>query len=201
MSEDYSAVDGPFNGYTRTLTPRGGILISYRDQDRHPFLSAMRVFSWIMASGAGGWYLFWRSQLPFLQQLLALALLTVIAALILLRRFPVEHSIEVHPDALIIDGHYRFSADDIGENWPQLQMIDDDENRIVLRGLCGTRLIDYATVNRLDTSDRTPERLAQDLEEAMEQLWGRRDGMGGGAASDEAIAFDAESDPLDIVMR
>jgi hypothetical protein len=39
------AVSSPFNGYTRMLTPRGGILISYVDQDRHPFLSATRVFT------------------------------------------------------------------------------------------------------------------------------------------------------------
>lgn len=102
-----------------------------------------------MASGAGGWWLLFRSQLPFLQTLLASALLMVAVAFIVRRRFPVERAIEIHPDELIIDGRYVFSADDIGDHWPQLQLIDDDEDRISIAGICGTRYIEFAAADAL----------------------------------------------------
>ncbi len=35
--------------------------------------------------------------------------------------------------------------------------------------------IEYMTANRMDENDRTPEVLAADLQQAMEQLWGRRE--------------------------
>jgi hypothetical protein len=43
-------------------------------------------------------------------------------------------------------------------------MMDDDPDRMVIGGICGTRFIEYMTANRLDKNDRTPERLAADLE-------------------------------------
>jgi hypothetical protein len=43
----------------------------------------------------------------------------------------------------------------------------------VIAGTCGTRHVEYMTANRLDKCDRTPEVLAADLQDAMQQLWGR----------------------------
>ena len=54
-------------------------------------------------------------------------------------------------------------------------MKDDDPDRMVIAGICGTRFIDYITANRRDQNDRTAEVLATDLRAAMEQLWGRRE--------------------------
>src|SRR5258707_13749664 len=45
----------PFKDYVRMLTPEGGILILYKDQDHDLFLMILRVFAWIMATGVGGW--------------------------------------------------------------------------------------------------------------------------------------------------
>src|SRR5712672_179929 len=53
----------PFNGYVRMLTPEGGILILYKDQDRSLFLLILRVFAWIIATGVGGWLIFYQSSL------------------------------------------------------------------------------------------------------------------------------------------
>lgn len=51
----------------------------------------------------------------------------------------------------------------------------DDENRLVLCGIAGTRFIEFASCSRINSArDRTPEKFAQDLEIAMERLWGRR---------------------------
>jgi hypothetical protein len=165
----------PFNGYVRMLTPEGGILIFYKDQDRGLFLTILRVFTWITATGTGGWLIFFVSSLSTLPSLLIFALLMFVNLLIVCRTFEVSHSVEIRPDAMIVDGEDAFYAEDIGDNWPELQMKDDDPDRMVICGICGTRFIEYMTANRLDKNDRTPELLAADLQAAIEQLWGRRE--------------------------
>jgi hypothetical protein len=165
----------PFKDYVRMLTPEGGILILYRDQDRGWFLMVLRVFAWIMATGVGGWLIFFVSAPSTLQSLFALALLMLVAWLIVRQTVEASHSVEIRPDAMIVDGKDVFYAEDIGDNWPELQMKDDDPDRMVIGGICGTRFIEYMTANRVDTNDRTPERLAADLQAAIEQLWGRRE--------------------------
>jgi hypothetical protein len=166
----------PFNGYVRMLTPQGGILILYKDQDCSLPLTILRVFAWITATGTGGWLIFFVSTLSTLPSLLIFALLMFINLLIVCKTVEVSHSVEIHPDGMIVDGRF-FSADDIGDTWPELQMKDDDPERMVICGICGTRFIEYATANRMDDNDRTPEVLAGDLEMAMEQLWGRRESI------------------------
>jgi hypothetical protein len=163
-----------FNGYTRRLTDRGGYLIQYRDCIRSRLLGGIRFIVAVTCTIGGVWFLA-DSTLPILPRIVLFVVELVIV--MLFARFPItqRHSAEVHPDGLIIDGKYFFPADEIGDNWPSLQMLDDDPDRLVLCGICGTRFIEYSTVNRVDENDRTPERLMQDLELAMEQLWGRRE--------------------------
>jgi hypothetical protein len=165
----------PFNSYVRMLTPQGGILILYKDQYRSLPLAILRVAAWIAATWIGGWLIFCESALSVLQCLLAFALLMFINALIVRRRIEVSHAVEIRPDAMIVDGEDVFYAEDIGDNWPELQMKDDDPDRMIICGICGTRFIEYMTANRLDKNDRTPELLAADLQAAIEQPWGRRE--------------------------
>jgi hypothetical protein len=175
--EAYPVADrrSPFRGYVRMLTPEGGILILYRDQNRGLLVTILRVIAWIFAGGLAGWLIFFVSALSGLQSLLAFALLMLVTWLIL--RLPIEasHGVEIRPDAMIVDGEDVFYAEDIGDNWPELQNKDGDPECMVISGICGTRFIEYMTVNRLDENDRTPEVLAADLKAAMEQLWGRRE--------------------------
>jgi hypothetical protein len=56
---------------------------------------------------------------------------------------------------MIVDGRF-FSLDAIGDYWPQLQMKNDNSDRLVLCGIYGTRYMEYVTANRLDQNDRTP---------------------------------------------
>jgi hypothetical protein len=175
--ETYEVADrrDPFNFYVRMLTPQGGILILYKDQYRSLALTILRVAAWIAATWTCGWLIFCESSLSGPQCLLAFALLMLVNTLIVRRRIEVSHSVEIRPDAMIIDGEDVFRARDIGDNWPALQMKDDDPDRMVIAGICGTRFIEYMTANRLDKNDRTPEILAADLQAAIEQLWGRRE--------------------------
>ena len=163
---------GPFNGYVRMLTPQGGILIFYKDQDRGLFLAILRVFAWITATGTGGWLIFFVSSLSTLPSLLTFALLMFINLLIVCQTVEVSHSVEIRPDGMIVDGEDIFYAQDIGDTWPELQMKDDDPDRMVISGICGVRFIEYMTANRLDENDRTPEVLAADLQAAMEAAVG-----------------------------
>ena len=165
----------PFKGYVRSLTPEGGIQILYRDQDCSLFLTILRVFAWIVASGTGGWLIFVVMSFSGLQGLLAFALLMLINWLIVRQPIEVSHSVEIRPDRMILDGKDEFYAKDIGDNWPELQPKDGNPDRMVISGICGTRFVEYMTANRLDENDRTPEILAADLQAAIEQLWGRRE--------------------------
>src|SRR5450432_1132233 len=68
----------PFKDYVRMLTSEGGILILYKDQDRGWFLMVLRVFAWIMATGVGGWLIFYKSSLSILPALGVFTLLMLV---------------------------------------------------------------------------------------------------------------------------
>lgn len=173
----YPAVDrrSPFKGYVRMLTPEGGILILYRDQNLGLPVTILRVLVWTVSIGLGGWLIFVASALSALQSLLTFVVLMAVTWLILRLPIPASHSVEIRPDAMIVDGEDVFYAEDIGDNWPALQKKEGDPERMVISGICGTRFIEFMTANRLDENDRTPEVLAADLKAAMEQMWGRRE--------------------------
>jgi hypothetical protein len=162
----------PFADYSRHLSPEGGILIAYKDIDRSLGYALLRGFAWIVSTGVSARIIFsWRlSLLSACGCLLALAFLTAVIVRI---KFEVKHTIEIRPDGMIVDGADFFALSDIGTNWPSLEMIDDNPDRMIIKGICGTRIIEYSTANRVDSSDGMPEVLAADLEDAMEQLWGR----------------------------
>jgi len=165
----------PLNGYVRMLTPEGGIFILYKDQYRSLFLTIVRVSAWILVTATGGWLLFSVSSLSAEGCLLNFGLLMLISWLIVRLPIKVSHSVEIRADAMILDGKDQFYAEDIGDHWPELHMKDDDPDRMVVCGICGTRFVEFMTANRLDKNDRTPEVLVADLRAAMEQLWGRRE--------------------------
>jgi hypothetical protein len=165
----------PFDGYTRVLTPGGGILISYTDRDDSIACTVLRVFAWLVTTGLGGWLLLTHGQLDTASGLIFLAALALLTWLIVRRKLKASHAVEIRADCMVVDGKDIFWADEIGENWPKLQKKDKDSDRMVIAGICGTRFIEYMTANRFDECDRTPEVLAEDLKIAMEQLWGRRE--------------------------
>ena len=164
----------PFNGYSRSLTAEGGILITYKDLNRSLLCRSLRVAACVALSGV--------CLTPILHfeafswaQLASAGALALANWIILKFKVRKGHAVEVRPDCMIIDGTDIFLAEDIGdENWPTLQHDPDDEGHQFIGGICGTRFIEYMTVNPLDESDRTPQVLEADLTLAFEQLWGRR---------------------------
>jgi hypothetical protein len=166
---------GPFNGYVRMLTPEAGVLILYQDQNRGLLIKVQRVLACILISWLGLWLIFFASSLSILQDFLAVALLILIIWRIIQFKIKVSHSVEIRPDCMIIDGTDVFWAEDIGTNFPELQIDDNDPDCMTISGIVGTRWVDLMTVNRLDEQDRTAEILAADLREAMDQLWARQE--------------------------
>jgi hypothetical protein len=166
-----------FNGYRRSLTARGGFLIEYRDRVRGGLGSAIGFIAAGSLWFGGGWLILFESSWPIVIRLIVFCVAATLGWVLAFVPVPQSHRLEVHPDGLIVDDTYFFPADEIGDNWPTLQMVNDDPNRMVLVGICGTRFIEYSTLNRMDENDRTPERLIQDLTLAMEQLWARREDM------------------------
>jgi hypothetical protein len=175
--EPYPVIDrrSPFRDYVRMLTPEGGILILYRDQKLGPFLKMLRILGCTVTTASGAWLIIFTKSFSSMQSLFALVLLALINWLIVVWKVKASHAVEIRPDAMIIDGEDVFYAEDIGDSWPELQTKEDDPDRMVICGICGTRFVEYMTANRLDENDRTPEVLAADLKAAMEQLWGRRE--------------------------
>jgi hypothetical protein len=170
------AARGPFVGYVRHLTAQGGILIAYKDIDRSVGCTILRVFAWCASNLAFTWVIVCQTNLNLLYGSSLFLLLAFLSLLIVRMKFEVHHTVEIRPEAMIVDGTDMFLAKDIGDNWPALEMLDEeDPDRMVISGVCGTRFIEYMTANRADRNDSTPEVLAADLQEAMEQLWGRRE--------------------------
>lgn len=167
-----------FDHYKRELTPYGGVRITYRDVRRHWVLSTARLIAWA-AGTIFAVRLLVRIEVSLLASVLLIIAGSVWWAVRIRANLYKVHCLEVHPDGLIVDGRF-FGIEHIGENWPTLHFKHpNDPSRYVLRGIVGTRLIDFATVNRVDANDRMPERLSQDLDLAMEQLWGRREAIFG----------------------
>jgi hypothetical protein len=173
IAAQHEAGPSPFADYSRHLSSDGGILIAYKDIDRSIGYTLLRVFAWLVSTGVGSCFIVSLS-LGFLRACGCMITLAFINGLIVRKNFEVRHTVEIRPDGMIVDGTDFFALTDIGTNWPSLQMIDDDDpDRMVIAGICGTRWVEYSTANRVDASCRMPEVLAADLEDAMEQLWGR----------------------------
>lgn len=163
----------PFLDYVRILTPEGGILIIYKDLAQGWLYSLLRVVAWLLMTGTEGWLLGFESALSAAGAFFWLMMLGAINFFAVTRKIKVRHSVEIRHDRMILDGKHVFWAKQIGRNWPQLQMKDRDPNCMVIAGICGTRFVEHMTANRIDECDRTPEVLAADLQDAMQQLWGR----------------------------
>ena len=165
----------PFEHYRRTLTD-GGILIEYRDLNLGWLCRCLRFICGAAVTFVGAWLIFFVYDLSALQMAGGVALVGLLDFVIFKYKIKARHSVEIRPDCMIVDGTDIFWAEDIGDNWPELQMKDDDPDRMVISGICGTRYVEYMSANRIHhDTDRMPEVLAAHLTEAMEQLWGRRE--------------------------
>ena len=85
----------PFVDYHRSLTPEGGVLIAYKDIDRSLGYLILRFFTWIVATGVGGWLIFFESPLSWLACFAWFPVLMVTNLLIVLKKLVVHHTVEI----------------------------------------------------------------------------------------------------------
>jgi len=168
----YATGRSPFVDYARILTPEGGILILYRDLAHGWLYTLLRVVVWLILTVAELWFAVKSSQTDF-GAATTFWVLFVATLFLVTRKIKKRHSVEIRHDRMILDGKHVFWAGSIGPHWPQLQKVDNDPNRMVIAGIYGTRYVEYMTANRMDDNDRMPEVLAAELQDAMQQLWGR----------------------------
>lgn len=165
----------PFEGYSRTLTPEGGILIQYQDLNLGLPLIILRYALCAVVTCIGVMLILAADTLFSARVLLALLAVVAVDWLILKYKIRSHHSVEIRPDCMIIDGEDVFLAEDIGENYPELLDVPGKQDQMRICTRVGTRFVELMTANRTDANDRTPEVLAAHLKDAMEQLWARRE--------------------------
>jgi hypothetical protein len=170
-----------FVDYRRELTPEGGIRITYKDYDvrlRHMIWS---VFAWYAATGFECWLINTYSPVDTWWVNAACLLLAAgVNLLIVSKRVEVYRSVEIRADCMIVEDTDVFWLHTIEDNWPTLQQDEQDKDRHSLCGIYGNRFVEYVTTWRLNELDRTPEKLAAHLHDAMMKLWGpAQPGMAG----------------------
>lgn len=159
----------PYLDYGRFLTAEGGIRMFYKDVDERFRHTLWRLLVWTVFTAAEGTFLYERSPLQSPWITIACFIAAAILNWLVVRR-PVEiyRSLEIRPDAMIIEGQEIFWRQFM-ENGPSFR--PDKDGTQVLSGIYGTRWIDFLTVRRFDEFDRTPEIFAAHLQDAMKQLW------------------------------
>jgi len=172
----------PHVDYGRFLTREGGILFVYKDIDTRLRHTLWRLFAWTASFGGEGWYLFHYSPVHNLWINLACLIGIGVANWLIVRK-PVEvyRTIEIRPDCMIIEGADIFWLRHMENGWPEFQW--DDEGNQRLRGVYGTRFVEYLTVRSFDELDRMAEVFAAHLQEAMQQLWTQPQEFQGGASA------------------
>jgi len=160
----------PYVDYGRSLTPEGGILLTYKDIDDRLRHTLRRLLLWSVATGIEAWVLAHHSPIANdLINALSLAAAGILNWLIV--RQPVEtyRTIEIRPDCMILDQRDLFWRWHMENGWPAFKPAPD--GTFILAGIYGTRQIDYLTIRRFDEADRAPEVLASHFTEAIRQLW------------------------------
>jgi hypothetical protein len=160
----------PYVDYGRWLTPEGGILIAYKDLDQRLRHTLWRIFAWTVSTGFETWFVLTHS--PVQSQWInfgCLLLMGLVNGFIVWKAVEVYRTIEITPDAMILEGSDVFWLRMMENGLPEFKT--NEEGHLVLSGIYGTRFVEYLTARRFDEYDRMPEVFAAHLQDAMRQLW------------------------------
>lgn len=163
-------VTGPHLGYSRQLTPDGGVLFTYKDIDTRLRHTLRRIVLWSVLTGTEGWLLLVPSPAQAgWPAILCVAVLAVVNWLIVRKPVEIYRTLEVRHDCMILDGEDLFWARMMEGGWPGFY--PNDGGDLVLCGVYGTRMVEFLTARRFDDHDRIPEVFAAHFAEAVRQLW------------------------------
>ena len=179
----------PYVDFTRTFTDAGGIRLAFKIRDPQLWRTVLRVLLWILVMAATLWFVVRASPYPLIPRqcpsmracptglvamhlginAVALGLMGWLCAWILFFADETLTSIEIRRDCMIVDDADLYWADRMDLGWPQI--VRGDEDSFVLRGVYGTREVDYVTLHAFDEKDRAIQVLSAHLQFAMQQLW------------------------------
>ena len=201
LSEALSGYQGPnpYGDFVRTFTDAGGIRIAFKIRDPQLWRTIVRALLWLAVMAATFWFILRASPYPLIPRscgvaracpgsvVLAHGLLNSIAIgamaavcwWILFFADQTLTSIEIRRNCMIIDDADVFWSDRMDLGWPQIVPGDEAES-FVLRGVYGTREIDYVTLHAFDEKDRAIQVLGAHLQFAMQQLWAQPGASRGG---------------------
>lgn len=162
----------PWVDYARILTPDGGILIFYRDLWRGWWVTCLRVLAWFPLMAVEIFIVRHLDITPN-HRLIGLVMGAAFNVFLVTRKVKRSHSVAILHDRMVLDGKHAFWAKDIWPSPPQLEPKEGDPDRMVITATVGTRYIELMTAFRTGPNDRTPEVLIGNLQDAMQQLWGR----------------------------
>ncbi|MGJ0391395.1 MAG: hypothetical protein ACR650_01325 [Methylocystis sp.] len=155
--------------YGRFLTAAGGILLIYKDLDERLRHTLWRLFAWSVFTASEGLFLLHHSPVHTgWMNFIAFLAVAGINWLIVSKPVEIYRRLEIRPDCLILEGTDLFWRRFM-ERWPDFH--PDEAGNQILRGIYGTRFVEYLTVRRFDELDRMPEVFAAHLQDAMRQLW------------------------------
>jgi hypothetical protein len=172
VSPSFNFRPDPYPDYGRYLTREGGILFIYKDVDLRFRHTLWRLFVWTVSTGLAALYL-----APFTpvesQWLNTVGLLAVAIVNWFIVNKPVECfcRIEIRPDCMIIGECEVFWKQYMEGGFPTFGPGADGGK--TLRGIYGTRFVEYFTVRNFDENDRMSEVFAAHLQDAMRQQWTR----------------------------
>ncbi len=182
----------PYVDFQRDFTDEGGIRLTFKIKDVQAWRTAIRVVLWFLAMTVTLWFAVRGSPFPmeprcalracpesvrlmhFGVNLVLLGLAAAVYHWILFRDDQAYTSLEIRPDCLIVDGCDTFWRAHMDLGWPQLVPVPDGS--FVLRGVYGTREVDYVTLHAFDDKDRAIQVLGAHLQFAMQQLWAQPGG-------------------------
>lgn len=178
----------PYVDFQRDFTDAGGICLTFKIKDPQAWRTVIRVLLWLAAIAVTLWFAMRASPFPLIPPRCAvracpgtvwlahvgvnavlIGLAAGVYAWILFHEDETYASLEVRPDCLIVDCSDVFWRAHMDLGWPQLAPGPDGST--VLRGVYGTREIDYLTLHAFDEKDRAIQVIGAQLQFAMQQLW------------------------------
>jgi hypothetical protein len=160
----------PYVDYDRSLTDEGGIRMTYKAESGDLLNLFVTVLLWLSAMVFEITYIDnHAAHLNDVAKLFALVSVGVVNYFIVFAPHYAWHSIEIRPDCMIINGRDLFWLRFFDTAWPAFKI--DENGAFVLRGIYGSRQVEFLTINRFDEHDRMPELLARHLSDAMRQMW------------------------------
>lgn len=158
----------PYIEFSARFTPQGGIEFTYRDRDTSRFRTALQFLLWAVLTAAVAAWLRQTALYSDIQWELIIAA-AIGFYFLCFRPRDIARTLEIRPDAMILDRADVFWLDRMELGWPEF--MPDEEGNLVLQGVYGTRMVTYLTVRHFDEHDRSPEVLQGRVRAAMQQLW------------------------------